>query len=173
MTILPDYIIQTKSTSKLPIEVMQVVAALVHRLSSEKYESHSRSLHLICGILKTPSQKELWLPWSPIPHPAVKESVSTTSQSMQNLAIQWMLNRLSLAVTAFDEQARNMWAREWPEQCLNFLLDSTQFVPNFLRLILIFRFSECPTNDCRYSHRNRTEEDCSIMLKVSLGRALL
>lgn len=104
---------------------------VVNNLLSVEYESHSQSLHLVCGILKTPSHKELYLPWSPL------RDVSTTSQSTQTLAIEWILNRLLLAVTAFDERARDIWALEWPEPCRYFLSSSTSFTPNLLRLNLI------------------------------------
>lgn len=121
VALLPDYITQTRSSSELPIEVMQVVATLVYNLSSEKYGLYSKSLHLVCGILKTPSEKELYLPWSPL-------SLSRTSLSTQQLATQWMINRLSLAVIAFDERARDLWTQEWPSLCLNFLSQSTLLI---------------------------------------------
>lgn len=120
-----------RSISDLPIEVIKVVVDVVNNLLSEKYESYSQSLHLVCGILKTPSHKELYLTWSPL------RNVSTTSQSTKNLAMEWILNRLSLAVTAFDERARDIWTLEWPEPCRYFLSSSTSFRPNLLWLNLI------------------------------------
>lgn len=104
---------------------------VVNNLLSEKHESYSQSLYLVCGILKTPSHKELYLPWSPL------RKASTIYQSTQKLAMEWILNRLSLAVTAFDERARYIWTLEWPEPCLYFLSSSTSFTPNHLWLNLI------------------------------------
>lgn len=168
---MPDYMIQITSTSELPIEVMQVVVALVHNLLAEKNESHSKSLRLVCGILKTPSGKELRLPWSPIHYSKGNDRGSTDSQSTQKLAMMWMLNRLSLAVTAFDEKARHLWALEWAELCWYFMSQSTPFIPNCLSINLICRFSEpcfnLQSTGCRYSHKDRTNEDCSSMLTVS------
>lgn len=132
MLFLPDYIKHTSSISDLPIEVLKVVVALVQNLSSGKYELYPTSLLLICGVFKTPSKKEIYLPWSPLCHSGVSESVSTVSQRTQTVATQWMLNRLSLAATAFDERARNMCAIEWPGLCSWFLSQSTQPTPNRL-----------------------------------------
>ena len=132
MLFLPDYIKHTSSISDLPIDIIKVVVALVQKLSSGKYELYSTSLLLICGVFKTPSQKEIYLPWSPLCRSGVSESVSPFSQQTQTVATQWILNRLSLAAAAFDERARDIWSIEWPQLCLQFLSRGTQFIPNRL-----------------------------------------
>lgn len=148
---LPDYIKHTSSISDLPIEIIKVVVvALVQKLSSGKYELYSTSLLLICGVFETPSRKEIYLPWSPLRHPGVSESVSAVSQRTQTVATQWILDRLSLAATAFDERARNMWTIEWPRQCFWFLSQKQCF--------------KALSNECRYSHKYPSKEECSLML---------
>ena len=121
VSLLPDFIGKAKAVSHLPIEVLREMTSLIPRLLSEQPGSILQSLLLVCGVFKTPLQKEVHLPWSPLPQLLEGESDLKTSESTNELAKKWVLSKLSAAVMAFDETSRKLWDSEWPETCRFFL----------------------------------------------------
>ncbi len=111
-----DAILKSTSALRLSLGVLREATALVQRISSEKDDADVESLFLSCGVFITSSEKEIYLPWSPLSQKMGPHKFKSTHE----IAVEWVMGKLSTAVAKFDEKAREMWENKW-QFCLNFL----------------------------------------------------
>lgn len=167
MIFLPDYIGRTTKVSDLPVEILNETSAVIQGLLSEKTEPFSESLRLVCGFFRTPSQKEICLSWSPFFQIEANDNKGDISVLRHQMAISWIKDKFSTAIVAFDEKARDLWAKDWPEPCRHFLSNRTYFLPIPLSAFLMDHPGKCYKalkNECMYLHNNTVEEYTSMAL---------
>lgn len=122
VSFLPDFILGTNSIPCLPIEILKETARLVQGVSPEKSAFSSTSL-MLCGIFTTPTQKEVYLSWSPM----INSNEADNHISMGQSAMQRVLSKLSVAVSTFDDKARDLWTLNWPHPCIRFSSKGIRF----------------------------------------------
>lgn len=131
MSVMTEFIHKAKSVLCLPIEILKEVTMLVRGPAAEKTAFHTTSL-MLCGILITSSHKEVHLLWSPLDRPEISSIELNKSSSMDQIVMQWVLGRLSVAITAFDIKARELYAKNWPDPCLGFSSKGAQLSATLL-----------------------------------------
>lgn len=142
-------ITEANSLDELPFEMMQEAVDFARDLILNKNDDTLKIVLLLTGLWKPETSKGtlIVLPWSPI-----REILTNVSLvDLTGAAKQQVLDRLGLAILAFDAKARDLWNKKWPIRCATFT--SLGFCPK-----------KRSGEDCHWSHELVSADDFSRML---------
>lgn len=141
---------QTTKLDDLPFEMMHEAIKFAKDLTLGKYSVTLRIVLLLTGIWKPKSGKVRFivLPWSPLG----ENMTDVSNDDLTKFVMQHVLDRLVLAILAFDAKARDLWTQKWPKRCVQYL--TVGFCPR-----------ERNGENCAWSHQLVTADECSGILE--------
>ena len=140
---------QVSKIYEMPLELMQQAVGIVKDLVLKEDKQALSAVFIVTGIwtLSGPQKSYVLLPWSPFYDNLTDLTVTNLSRVVEK----WIVDKIASTTLIVDTKARVLWSSNWRPRCVHHLATGI-----------------CKQRNCKKSHDQISQEDCSRISEVLL-----